>query len=279
MVVVKIGDGLGNQMYNYVCGYSVAKHDGDTLLLDTTEVDNSTFRTYGLDEFNIDYTKRESFSNKSFFHKVYKRLRRDLKYNVILERSGESNPLDMNVYKKKFIRNKYLKGYFQNIYYFNTCKNDILRQFTPKKPFPQKAQQIIKELEAGDSCSLHIRGGDIPPLPIGYYANVLEDLGQKNGKPRIVVFSNVHELAEEYVKKLGIEAEFIWELGEFSDIEEMFVMRACRRHILSDSTFSRWSALLDERGGDVYAPFSPDAGKIYLPGWKVVELKGNEDLR
>ena len=38
-------------------------------------------------------------------------------------------------------------------------------------------------------------------------------------------------------------------------------------------------ALLDERGGDVYAPFSPDAGKIYLPGWKVVELKGNEDLR
>ena len=29
MVVVRIGDGLGNQMYNYVCGYSVAKHDGD----------------------------------------------------------------------------------------------------------------------------------------------------------------------------------------------------------------------------------------------------------
>lgn len=28
---------------------------------------------------------------------------------MILERSGESNPLDMNVYKKKFIRNKYLK--------------------------------------------------------------------------------------------------------------------------------------------------------------------------
>ena len=159
MVVVRIGDGLGNQMYNYVCGYSVAKHDGDTLLLDTTEVDNSTFRTYGLDEFNIDYTKRESFSNKSFFHKVYKRLRRDLKYNVILERSGESNPLDMNVYKKKFIRNKYLKGYFQNIYYFNTCKNDILRQFTPKRPFSQKAQQLIQELEAGDSCSLHKRRG------------------------------------------------------------------------------------------------------------------------
>lgn len=272
MVVVKIGDGLGNQMYNYVCGYSVAKHDGDTLLLDTTEVDNSTFRTYGLDEFNIDYTKRESFSNKSFFYKVYKRLRRDLKYNVILERSGESNPLDMNVYKKKFIRNKYLKGYFQNIYYFNTCREDILRQFTPKKPFSQKAQQLIQELELGGSCSLHIRGGDIPPLPVSYYKNAISELEKKDEKVRFVIFSNVHELAEKYVKELGIEAELIWKLGEFTDIEEMFAMKACRRHILSDSTFSRWSALLDERGGVVCAPFTVDAPKIYLPEWKVIEF-------
>lgn len=25
MVIVKIGDGLGNQMYNYACGYAAAK--------------------------------------------------------------------------------------------------------------------------------------------------------------------------------------------------------------------------------------------------------------
>lgn len=101
MVVVKIGDGLGNQMFNYVCGYSVAKHDNDTLLLDTSEVDNSSFRSYGLDQFNIDYTERESFSNKNFFLKLYKRIRRNLKYNVIIERKDESIPLDMSVYKKR----------------------------------------------------------------------------------------------------------------------------------------------------------------------------------
>lgn len=95
---------------------------------------------------------------------------------------------------------------------------------------------------------------------------------KKGGESQICYFSNVHELAEEYVKELGIEAELIWKLGEFTDIEEMFVMRACRRHILSDSTFSRWSALLDEGGGDVYAPFSSDAKKIYLPEWKVIEF-------
>lgn len=279
MVVVKIGDGLGNQMFNYVCGYSVAKHDNDTLLLDTSEVDNSSFRSYGLDQFNIDYAKRESFSNRSFFHKVYKRLRRNLKYNVIFEKSDESNPCDMNVYKKKFIRNKYLKGYFQNLVYFNSCKEDIIRQFTPKNPISDKAAKLIDELESGNSCSLHIRGGDIPPLPVTYYQKALKEINDAIGNARIVVFSNVHELAEEYIKKLGIDADFIWNLGEFTDIEEMLVMKACKRHILSDSTFSRWSALLDERGGDVFAPFSPDAEKIYMPEWKVIDFNGNEDVR
>ena len=98
MVIVKIGDGLGNQMFNYVCGYSVAKHDNDTLLLDTSDVDNSTLRTYDLDKFNIDFTDRESFTNKGFFHKVYKRLRRSLKYNVIYESTTENWPCVLDVY-------------------------------------------------------------------------------------------------------------------------------------------------------------------------------------
>ena len=120
MVIVKIGDGLGNQMFNYVCGYSVAKHDNDTLLLDTSDVDNSTLRTYDLDKFNIDFTDRESFTNKGFFHKVYKRLRRSLKYNVIYESRTENCPCVLDVYRRKFIRDKYLHGYFQNLCYFKT---------------------------------------------------------------------------------------------------------------------------------------------------------------
>ena len=54
-------------------------------------------------------------------------------------------------------------------------------------------------------------------------------------------------------------------------------MKACTRHILSDSTFSRWAALLDERGGDVVAPPSLDAKKIYMPEWIVIDNNGNGD--
>lgn len=277
MVVVKIGDGLGNQMFNYVCGYSVAKHDKDTLLLDTSEVDNSSFRSYGLDKFNIDYTTRESFGNKNLFQKIYKKLRRNLKYDVIMERRDESFPLDMNVYRKKRIRDKYLHGYFQNLYYFNECRDDIIRQFTPKQELGENVKELIDRFTDENLCSLHIRGGDITPLSIEYYRAAHGRLEAAHGSVKYVVFSNVRDFAAEYVRQLGIDAKFIWDLGNFTDIDELFLMKACTRHILSDSTFSRWAALLDERGGEVIVPPSPDAKKIYMPEWFVINNDGNED--
>lgn len=271
MVVVKIGDGLGNQMYNYVAGYSVAKADGEKLLLDTSEVDNSTFRTYGLDQFNIECTNRESFSNRSFFHKVYKRLRRNIKYDVIFERKDETNPLDMNIYRKRGLRPKYLHGYFQNLYYFNTCREDILRQFSAKASFSEEVAKLISQFENENMCSLHIRGGDIPPLRVEYYKNAIDMIKEDNPDVKFVMFSNVHELAENYRNQLGItESKCIWEYGKFTDIEELFLMKACTRHILSDSTFSRWGALLDEDAKAVYAPHTEDDDKIYMPEWNKV---------
>lgn len=271
MVVVKIGDGLGNQMFNYVCGYSVAKHDGDELLLDTSEVDNSTFRSYGLDRFNIEYTKRESFSNRTVFHKIYKRLRRNLKYQVIKERKDEAFPLDMRVYRKKRLRNKYLHGYFQNIYYYDTCREEIRRQFSPREPLPEQTVRLMEELAGENTCSLHIRGGDIKPLPVEYYKEAVARLKREYPGIRFVVFSNVRELAQQYIRELGEpESCFIWELGSFSDFDELFLMKSCRCHILSDSTFSRWAALLDEGQGMVAAPASPDQEKIYPPEWIVL---------
>lgn len=267
MVIVKIGDGLGNQIYNYVCGYSVAKHDKDTLMLDTSDVDNSTFREYGLDKFNIEYTRRESFSNKSFFHKVYKRLRRNIKYDVIFESREENFPQDMNVYRKRRFRNKYLHGYFQNICYFNSCREEIMRQFTPKEPLPDTVTQLMEGFGSSNTCSLHIRGGDISPLPLDYYRRAVDLCGKEQPDVQYIVFSNVHELAEGYVKELGINAKCIWEYGSFRDIDELFLMRSCQRHILSDSTFSRWGALLDDKEGTVYAVYTDEEKKIYPAEW------------
>ena len=51
MIIVKIGDGMGNQLFNYACGYAAARRENDTLKLDTSEADNSTLRDFELDKF------------------------------------------------------------------------------------------------------------------------------------------------------------------------------------------------------------------------------------
>ena len=72
MVVIKIGDGMGNQLFNYACGYATARRDGDRLMLDTSECDNSTLRDFELDNFHLKYDARETFPNNNIFQKLYK---------------------------------------------------------------------------------------------------------------------------------------------------------------------------------------------------------------
>ena len=65
MIIVKIGDGMGNQLFNYACGYAAARRENDTLKLDTSEADNSTLRDFELDKFHLKYDARESFPNRT----------------------------------------------------------------------------------------------------------------------------------------------------------------------------------------------------------------------
>ena len=70
MITIGISDGLGNQIYQYVCGYVSAKMNNDHLQLDTSDCDNSLLRSYMLDNFNINKCPRKSLPNKNFFQKA-----------------------------------------------------------------------------------------------------------------------------------------------------------------------------------------------------------------
>lgn len=158
MIVVKIGDGLGNQLYNYVCGYAAAKKTGEKLRLDTSECDNSNYRDYMLDCFKLDYYERESFPNRTVLQKIFKRLRRNLKYHVIVENPKTYSIYEGRVFKKPLFRNRYLHGYWQNINYFKSCEADIRRQFRPNYNQTEKVVNLIQYLKDNKTCAIHMRG-------------------------------------------------------------------------------------------------------------------------
>lgn len=167
MIVVKIGDGMGNQLFNYACGYAAARRENEKLLLDISECDNSSLRDFELDKFHLKYDAKESFPNKNLWQKLYKNIRRAVKYRVIREREVyenkngqyDVNDIDPRVYEKKRFRNKYLYGYWQHLEYFEEYLDEITAMMTPAYEQSEQVKALTQKFKAEPTCALHVRGG------------------------------------------------------------------------------------------------------------------------
>jgi hypothetical protein len=275
MVFVKIGDGLGNQMYNYACGYAAAKKNNDTLRLDISECDNSDIRDYQLEQvFNIDCHDTVSFSNKTVFHKIFKRLWRDLLHHVIYENKNYIFLYDERVYRPKRFRNIYLYGYWQNFQFFDFCSDDIRRQFTCKYDMKDEVRSLVNQFQNENTCAVHIRGGDIIGPAGEYFHRAIDRMNGLRPDAKYIVFTNDMKKAFECMKEWNpdMNVSFIGDLGEFSDTDEFFLMSACQNQIISNSTFSWWAAYLNSyRDKQIVAPVIDNASSnIYPAGWNVI---------
>ena len=201
MIIVKIGDGMGNQLFNYACGYAAARRENDTLKLDTSEADNSTLRDFELDKFHLKYDERESFPNRTVFQKIYKRLRRDLKYRVIKER--DLHAVDQRVFQKKRFRNKYLHGYWQHTGYFEPYLKEITDMMTPAYGQSELVKKLCAEFQTTDTCAVHVRGGDIVGPGRAFFERALARMEKERPGLRYLVFTNDKEAAKEALDKAG----------------------------------------------------------------------------
>ena len=248
---------MGNQLFNYACGYAAARRGQEKLMLDTSECDNSTLRDFELDKFQLKYDARESFPNRNIWQKIYKRVRRNVKYHVILERVTYRNrsgrypveDIDPRVFAKKRIRNKYLHGYWQNLEYFADYLDEIRAMMKPAYEQSETVRRLTEEFGSTQTCAVHVRGGDITGPGASYFQRAISRMEQEHEGVHYIIFTNDQEKAREALGALaGATAErmdYIAQMGEFSDVDEFFLMAACRNQILSNSTFSTWAAYLN----------------------------------
>ncbi len=289
MITVKIGDGMGNQLFNYACGYAAARREGERLRLDTSECDNAEFREFMLDRFNLKYDERESFPNRTFLQKAYKRLRRNAKYRVIRERAFFQNrrgrysvdDVDPRVFERGRLRGKYLHGYWQNLSYFIEYMDEITAMMTPAYPQSERVIALRERLAREASCAVHVRGGDITGPGAEYFSRaiaMMEGAAPGNGggeKISYYVFTNDRERATEALSKVAGDAadrmRYVADMGDFSDVDEFFLMAACQNQILSNSTFSTWAAYCNpNKGKTVIMPYDTLSARMKLPGWVII---------
>ncbi len=281
MTVVKIGDGLGNQIYNYVAGYAVSKFTNTKLILDTSECDNSKgFRPYQLDLFNIHYDEKFSLPNDTTLKKVYKKLYRDVKYHVVFENEKFFRFPNQEAFSKHF-RETYLHGWFQNLSYFYMYEEDLRKMLTPKKNLSNEVNVLMHQLSNNNTCAIHVRAGDMNVFSKQYYESSINIMLKKRDIDKFIVFSNDFDVARTLFSVNAYKEKFVFLdelISDATDFDTFNLLKSCRNQIIPYSTYSRWAAILNSNPDkvvvcpDSYKSCNEDYNRFVYPSdWLLVK--------
>lgn len=270
MVIVRISNGLGNQLFQYALGRSLAIKNNTELVLDVSSFNQQktgdAFRHYTLDHFNVAgrFATKNDFkqigitdpNKQDFFTKARKKMKQSLESGkpiherkVITEPSFTFIPDILNV-----DHDCYLIGIWQSEKYFEEIKPQIIKDFTLKAPFSKNAEILKQKIMSGNSVAIHVRRGDQVSDPRlakkhgvltdEYYSSAVAYIKEKTTSPRFFVFSDEIE----WVKKnlnLGENVTYVSDHG-LADYEELIIMSLCKHTIVAKSSYSWWGAWLNQ---------------------------------
>lgn len=253
---------MGNQFFEYSFGYILEKETGQKVCYDLSffskpNNQRESHEVLMLDKFNVD------MHNVVVFKKKYNKRLFGLKrrYEIIgnfdnVFRFDKEENLFFNNRRKVFTYNYFSEKYFDKY------KDDLLKLFELKVPLNEKNQKMLKEIKRHkNSVSIHIRRGDY--LKYSQYRDVVTIDNYYNKALKVFdnmkdvhyfVFSNDTKWAKENLKtnKPTTYVDINGETDAYFDFE---LMKNCKHHINSNSTFSYWVSYLSvHEDGIVVAP-------------------------
>ena len=279
MVVSRISDGLGNQMFQYACGYAVAQRLETDLLLDITILDNHPFRNFELNQFQIEYSKIISYKWLGWKSAIKAaRILTEKKYQFFLETFKCEDAWKYDSSIMNVSTNTYLVGYWQSEKYFSPYRNDLLRIFTPSQN-SEGCHQFIKRVSKSNSVSVHIRRGDYVQTGISisdtYYKEAFGRISKMVEHPVFYIFSDDMEYAKTLMPTCGdYNCVYVTYDSKNTTIDDMTIMARCKHNVIANSSFSWWGAWLNQNGEKIV--IAPEVGNwkddFYPESWIKIKL-------
>lgn len=252
--------GLGNQMFQYAAGLSLAKKlncplalniEGDILNLKDT---STSKRPVTLDYFAIPNVKKIMRQDFRFFKKK----------TIVVHDAIFADIKDHN----KFYR---MSDWFESEYFFENVKDEVRAALNPEAlPRGEEAQkwedQIVKTGE--NSCFVHIRRGDFAGVSLShvYTQKAMKMMREKHPTVVFYVFSDdANYLKENFTPSDSLH---LVSNGTLNSLEEFYLMTRCTHGVIANSTFSWWAAYLRKnQRGSTMAPM-PRFDRGYYGGDK-----------
>ncbi len=271
MIVVKLLGGLGNQLFQYAAGRSLAAKHGVELLMDMDffkEGQDKIFaEAYGMPvrPFELDklYCRIKTASperiyrivNRSRFSKLVDKImaypRYHLQENQAFPPVAPGRKIDI-----------YLDGYWQSENYFLDIEKIIREEFRFRGPFNTGTEQLAAEIRKNEhAVSVHIRRGDylaseamknwLGVCSVEYYQKAFEHIGKRIGNPFYYVFSDDLDWVNENIVGNNTHMRAVGHNRGNDSWQDMYLMSLCKHHVIANSSFSWWGAWLDPNPGKI----------------------------
>jgi Glycosyl transferase family 11 len=258
MIVVRLRGHLGNEMFQYAAGRSLAERHGTELVLDTSGilqaggpnlVERNELEFFGLPDRVCPVWEVARVPNPSRLVSALQRLRPSSRRFVrVLVEDFSTNAFLPAVLTAS--DQTYLIGYWQFETYFADHEAVIRRAFT----FPRmgdESERIAAEIRREPAVSIHVRRGDYVQheqlgfLDVAYYTRAFERVTAAIGEARPYVFSDDPGWCREHLGFLDRATIVDRPLPLERAWEDMCLMSLCNHHVISNSTFGWWGAWLN----------------------------------
>lgn len=272
-IVARLPGGLGNQLFVFVAGLYFSGFLHWPLKVDLSRID----RKHG--EESIKDFLEENFKKYVFEWRERERLKYfTIRWEATLQKSNQRyrktlflGDEDLHTSERKLLglqselRSKekkvkvILDGYFQNFTFFDILKLDLIPNLSQLISIGNSSLSQERDEGIPNTCCIHIRLGDfyselrnsLGVLNLDYYRKAIMKLMSFDANMEFHIFSNDIKLARilyaelsEFNVKWKENSEPKGKVEKQNSIEVLNEMTKYKNFILSNSTFSFWSAKL-----------------------------------
>ena len=280
MKIVNIIGGLGNQMFQYAFAVALQKrHPGEKVLIDTQlykspfikKFNGNNFYHNGFEIYKVfphadipiatykDIIKLSYYIPNYIVSRLARRLLPIRKMEYIL-------PVDNYFsYDAKALCTKgdcYYEGVWSSIHYFEDVKDELLRHFS-FGDLNVYNENMVQKILSTHSVAIHVRRGDYVGAQnfkdictFDYYKLAIKKILELIDSPSFFIFSNDINWCKSNISPLLGESQVEYVDGNKGKDSpwDMFLMSKCEAQILANSSFSWWSAFLNERANTIVVP-------------------------
>ena len=262
MIICYSIGGLGNQMFQYALGNSLAKINHVDLRFDLRAYKNPKYHNPEgfllgkLFDINIEQADAKDYTDVMGILEPLLRVKHRINLGRITKNFVQEKQLfhfNESILEKT-PTNAYLHGSWQSYKYVELFEKDLREKFSLKRELISKQSiDFVSSLTDKNSVSIQVRLKDYVEnsstreiynvCDDNYYRRCIDVIRQKVARPKFFVFSDDPEKAREIdiFKNFNI-VDINKNSGSWNDL---YLMSKCSHNIIANSTFGWWSAWLN----------------------------------